>query len=129
MLGVLLALLGLTTSLVASQKRDLVFCVLSEEELAKCEVCNAHLLLPTPLPQALADQTMRDQEASDTTFGSYFRTIGCTVPFPSREECMHQMDSSAEGAPTVMVVDAGDVFVGGRYHSLVPILRSVVDIS
>ena len=36
---------------------------------------------------------------------------------------MHEMDSSTPGAPTVMVVDAGDVFVGGRYHSLVPILR------
>ena len=36
---------------------------------------------------------------------------------------MHEMDSSMPGAPTVMVVDAGDVFVGGRYHSLVPILR------
>ena len=42
-----------------------------------------------------------------------------------REECMHEMDSSMPGAPTVMVVDAGDVFVGGRYHSLVPILRLV----
>ena len=42
-----------------------------------------------------------------------------------REECMHEMDSSMPGAPTVMVVDAGDVFVGGRYHSLVPILRFV----
>ena len=36
---------------------------------------------------------------------------------------MREMDSSAVDAPTVMVVDAGDVFVGGRYHSLVPILR------
>ena len=43
--------------------------------------------------------------------------------YPHREECMHEMDSSTPGAPTVMVVDAGDVFVGGRYHSLVPILR------
>ena len=38
---------------------------------------------------------------------------------------MHEMDSSMPNAPTVMVVDAGDVFVGGRYHSLVPILRFV----
>ncbi len=32
---------------------------------------------------------------------------------------------SLEGGdqPNVIVVDAGDVFVGGRYHSLVPILR------
>ena len=27
----------------------------------------------------------------------------------------------------MMVVDAGDVFVGGRYHSLVPVLREVYD--
>ena len=40
-----------------------------------------------------------------------------------REECMHEMDSNRPDAPSVMVVDAGDVFVGGRYHSLVPILR------
>ncbi len=26
-----------------------------------------------------------------------------------------------------MTVDAGDVFVGGRYHSLVPILKEVYD--
>ncbi len=27
--------------------------------------------------------------------------------------------------PNIMTVDAGDVFVGGRYHSLVPILKEV----
>lgn len=37
MQGHLLALLGLTASALAVQK-DLVFCVLSEEERAKCEV-------------------------------------------------------------------------------------------
>jgi len=111
MLSVLVSLLCLTVS--GDAISDLVFCVLSEEELAKCE--------------ALAAQTLKDQEESDITFGSYFRTIGCTDPFPSREDCMHQMDSSSPGAPTVMVVDAGDLFVGGRYHSLVPILREVYE--
>ena len=51
--------------------------------------------------------------------------ISETLHIYPREECMHEMDSSMPGAPTVMVVDAGDVFVGGRYHSLVPILRLV----
>ena len=38
------------------------------------------------------------------------------------------MDLATEAeAPSVMVVDAGDVFVGGRYHSLVPVLREVYE--
>ena len=40
---------------------------------------------------------------------------------------MKEMDLASEEAPSVMVVDAGDVFVGGRYHSLVPILREVYE--
>ena len=38
---------------------------------------------------------------------------------------MKDLDLARPEAPSVMVVDAGDVFVGGRYHSLVPILREV----
>lgn len=37
------------------------------------------------------------------------------------------LDLAQDEAPSVMVVDAGDVFVGGRYHSLVPVLREVYD--
>ena len=29
--------------------------------------------------------------------------------------------------PNIMTVDAGDVFIGGRYHSLVPILKEAYD--
>jgi len=94
-------------------KTDLVFCTLSEEEFKKC--------------QDLATATMNDQLQDDRTFGSYFRRIQCTVPYPSPEECMKEMDLNDEKAPSVMVVDSGDVFIGGRYHSLVPILREVYE--
>ena len=36
--------------------------------------------------QDLARQTQEDQENDDRTFGSYFRTIRCTDPYPSRFE-------------------------------------------
>ena len=91
------------------KKTDLVFCTLSQEEYLKC--------------QELAEVTMRDQEEDDYTFGSYYRQIRCTEPYSSPEDCMKEMDLADERAPSVMVVDAGDVFVGGRYHSLVPVLR------
>ena len=47
------------------------------------------------------------------------------APCCSPEDCMKDLDLARPEAPSVMVVDAGDVFVGGRYHSLVPILREV----
>merc|ERR1712013_841300 len=53
-------------------KTDLVFCTLSEEEFRKC--------------QDLATATMTDQLEDDKTFGSYFRRIQCTVPYPSPED-------------------------------------------
>ena len=34
--------------------------------------------------QDLARQTQEDQDNDDRTFGSYFRTIRCTEPYPSR---------------------------------------------
>ena len=90
-------------------KTDLVFCTLSQEEYIKC--------------QEMAEVTMMDQEKDDYIFGSYYRQIRCTEPYNSPEDCMKEMDLADEKAPSVMVVDAGDVFVGGRYHSLVPVLR------
>jgi len=77
---------------------------------------------------------MEAQENDERTFGSYFQNIGCTDPFKDKEECMKVMDAAGQEpeprsecglkqCPNVMVVDGGDMFVGGRYHSLVPILR------
>ena len=93
----------------------------------------------------LAEATARDQARDDLNFGSYYRPIRCTQPYIryslhiyistylhiypapccSPEDCMKDLDLARPEAPSVMVVDAGDVFVGGRYHSLVPILREV----
>ena len=90
----------------------------------------------------LAEATARDQALDDLNFGSYYRPIRCTQPYIrysaviyisniypapccSPEDCMKDLDLARPEAPSVMVVDAGDVFVGGRYHSLVPILREV----
>ena len=62
-------------------------------------------------------------------FASCFATPGNLYIYPapccSPEDCMKDLDLARPEAPSVMVVDAGDVFVGGRYHSLVPILREV----
>jgi len=95
------------------KKTDIVFCNLSQEEYMKC--------------MDMAEATSRDQAEDDLTFGSYYRPIRCTVPYISPEDCMKEMDLAKDEAPSVMVVDAGDVFVGGRYHSLVPILREVYE--
>ncbi len=38
---------------------------------------------------------------------------------------MKLIDEGSNKNPNIMTVDAGEVFVGGRYHSLVPILREV----
>lgn len=103
----------LLLNLARSENIDLRFCVLSEAELAKCE--------------AMAEATLADQMRDDLTFGSYFHKITCTVPYSSPEECMQDMAILYdETKPNVIVVDAGDVFIGGRYHSLVPILREVI---
>ena len=36
---------------------------------------------------------------------------------------MRLIDEGKVTSPNIMTVDAGEVFVGGRYHSLVPILK------
>ena len=36
---------------------------------------------------------------------------------------MRLIDEGKPSSPNIMSVDAGEVFVGGRYHSLVPILK------
>ncbi len=57
-------------------------------------------------------------------FGSYYRNIKCKL-YQNKDECMKLIDLSGPSNPDIMTVDAGEVFVGGRYHSLVPILREV----
>ena len=94
------------------QPDDLMFCVLSEEELTKCE--------------AFADAAARDHRRNEATFGSYYRPILCKQ-YTSHDECMRVIDENSLQHPNIMTVDAGEVFVGGRYHSLVPIIREIYD--
>ena len=91
---------------------DLMWCVISLEELAKC--------------QALANAVDEAQKLSEVTFGSYYRRILCKH-YTSKNECMKLIDEGLSTNPNIMTVDAGEVFVGGRYHSLVPILKEVYD--
>nr|CAH7769486.1 unnamed protein product [Callosobruchus chinensis] len=42
----------------------------------------------------------------------------------NKEECMQLLDQEAA---TMVTLDAGSVFVGGRYHSLVPIAQEVLE--
>jgi melanoma-associated antigen p97 len=92
---------------------DLMWCVISAEELAKCV--------------AMAEAIDKAQELSDFAFGSYYRQIKCKQYF-SKDECMRLIDDNSLTSPNIMSVDAGEVFVGGRYHSLVPIVREVYDL-
>ena len=91
---------------------DIMWCVTSKEELAKCE--------------ALAQAVKEDQEVSELAFGSYYRNILCKQYF-SKDECMKLIDDGSASSPNIMTVDAGEVFVGGRYHSLVPIIKEVYE--
>ena len=46
--------------------------------------------------------------------------------YQSKDECLRLIDDASNFRnPNIMTVDAGEVFVGGRYHSLVPILKEV----
>ena len=97
---------------LARQGNDLMWCVTSKEELEKC--------------LALSKATQEAQEYSELAFGSYYRKILCKH-FTSKDECMKLIDEGKQTSPNIMSVDAGEVFTGGRYHSLVPIVKEVYD--
>ena len=42
---------------------------------------------------------------------------------------MQLIDEGKPSSPNIMSVDAGEVFAGGRYHSLVPILKEEYSVS
>ena len=67
-------------------------------------------------------QVEKDQNEDETAFGSYYRRILCKR-YTTRDECMKVIDFNRRNSSNIMSVDSGEVFVGGRYHSLVPILR------
>lgn len=97
---------------IERQGNDIMWCVISKEELAKC--------------QALAVAVNEAQRESELAFGSYYRRILCKH-YTSKDECMKLIDEGSRTSPNIMTVDAGEVFVGGRYHSLVPIIKEVYE--
>lgn len=72
------------------------WCAIGEAELSKCE--------------DFADAVKRN--------GKFQLKLEC-VKSLSRDECLRMLDKHLAD---VVILDAGEVFVGGRYHSLVPIM-------
>ena len=93
---------------------DILWCCLSKEELAKC--------------RAFATAVKDDNDRSDLIFGSSYRDIKCKL-YQNKDECMRLIDEGKPTSPNIMAVDAGEVFAGGRYHSLVPILKEEYSVS
>ena len=80
---------------------ELLWCCLTSEEVSKCE--------------AFAAAAERSHREDEYNFGSYYRGVRCKR-YGTKDECMRLIDDiSDRGNPNIMTVDAGDVFVGGRY--------------
>ncbi|KAJ8941076.1 hypothetical protein NQ318_003257 [Aromia moschata] len=83
---------------------NITWCTISKEEHKKC------------LNFAMANE--RDQ----IKVGYERAEITCKSA-STKDECMQLLD---EGNVTMTTLDAGSVYVGGRYHSLVPIAQEVL---
>ncbi|XP_033207220.1 melanotransferrin [Belonocnema kinseyi] len=79
------------------------WCTVSDGELQKCRAFSKAI----------------DRESS--YFKSYYISLNCIQAF-NKEECMTLLDQEKVQLTTL---DAGEVFIAGRYHSLVPIMREV----
>ncbi|KAJ1525243.1 hypothetical protein ONE63_010068 [Megalurothrips usitatus] len=94
--------LGVTFSNSIEQDYDLIWCTTSKEEQRKC----------MHLATKLNTTDFRD-------FGEYYMNLRCKQAF-NKDDCMTLLD---EEKAHITLVDAGEVFIGGRYHSLVPIMQ------
>ncbi|XP_050683488.1 ovotransferrin isoform X3 [Leptidea sinapis] len=98
---------GVSNGIIQEPKiegQDLVtWCTTSIPEQEKCE--------------KLAKAVLQDKGL----FGKNFIEIKCKRAFDV-EECMSWVD---QGEASLLALDAGEVYVGGRYHSLVPLLQEV----
>lgn len=81
------------------------WCTVSIAEQSKCDAFS----------QAI------DQEK--TSYGNNYISIKCKQAF-NKEECMTLLDQEKADLTTL---DPGEVFVGGRYHSLVPVMQEIYD--
>ena len=56
-------------------------------------------------------------------FRNDYLSLHCVQAF-NKEDCMTKLDKEEAHLTTL---DAGEVFVGGRYHSLIPIMQELYD--
>ena len=82
---------------------NLTWCTVSAEEQNKCVAFSLAV------------------ERDISLFGGDFKRLVCKQG-SSKEDCMSLLDQEQGDITTL---DAGEVFIGGRYHSLVPILQEV----
>lgn len=85
--------------------QQMVWCATSEAELFKCRNFTVAL------------------ERDRALFDNYFLDVSCYYGF-DQDECMRLID---EGKAHIMSLDAGEVYTGGRHHSLVPIMQEGYD--
>jgi len=79
------------------------WCTISEGEQNKCEAFSRAV----------------DREIG--SFGFNYFSLHCKQAF-NKEECMTMLDQEKAQITTL---DAGEVFIAGRYHSLVPIMQEI----
>ncbi|OXU29135.1 hypothetical protein TSAR_009918 [Trichomalopsis sarcophagae] len=103
LVGLLLAILGASSG--QNLNNTAVWCTVSDNEQNKCEAFSRAV----------------DREIS--TFKNYYVSIKCKRAF-NKDECMELLDHEKAHLTTL---DAGEVFVGGRYHSLVPIMQEIYE--
>lgn len=81
----------------------IVWCVISPEEMLKC--------------LNFSEAVQRDK----TFLGKDYMELRCVRGF-NKEECMSLLDREKVHMTSL---DAGEVFIGGRYHSLIPVMHEV----
>ncbi|XP_065557638.1 melanotransferrin-like [Artemia franciscana] len=92
-------------SFAAAQSDILKWCTISEPEQSKCN----------SMSEALSRYFFESRIQKDR-----FK-INCVQAF-SKAECMQYLDSNVVD---VTSMDPGDIYIGGRYHSLLPIAQEM----
>lgn len=85
--------------------QEMIWCATSEAEIYKCRNFTVAL------------------ERDRALFDNYFLNVSCHYGY-DQDECMRLID---EGKAHAMTLDAGEVYTGGRHHSLVPIMQEGYD--
>lgn len=63
-------------------------------------------------------------ERDISAFGTDYRKVVCKLA-SNKDECMYLIDRELAD---ITLLDAGEVFIGGRYSSLLPIMQEVFKI-